>query len=247
MKQIAVMFSGGIDSSYLTTRLDGTYDRIRLVTFDVPWAIRKRVPSDAAGQLMRLCTKSEVTHEYVDLADLTRRIRGGLLQVEIDNRKVGHAYSWCLGCKMSMHVAMILYAKKNGIDEVADGSKGNDAHAAEQTPEAVRLFDEMYARHGVQHTCPVYDDYDPPHRSMLLRKLVLVDDNAVGRRHLKAMGFKIPPTIMNQDRLNQPFCPVSFSLNVLRLFRREEEGATTRYFELKRETVDRVIREELGG
>lgn len=247
MKEIAVMYSGGIDSSYLVTRLDGQYDRIHLVTFEVPLAIRRRVPSDGASQLARICTRSELVHTYVPLADTARRIRGGLLQVELDNRKVGHAYSWCLGCKIAMHARMVIYARTHGIEEVADGSKGNDAHAAEQSPEAIAQVEALYARHGVRHACPVYDDYEPTTASHLARRLVLVDDNALGRKRLLELGFRIPPTIFNQDRLNQPFCPVSFGLNVIRLFRRVRPGAVTRYFELKAPVVDEVIREALGA
>lgn len=241
------MYSGGVDSSYLVTRLDGQYDRIRLVTFRVPWAIRKEIPSDGARQLMSICRKSEITHEYLDLTGLTRRIRGGLLQVEIDNRRVGHAYSWCLGCKLSMYTAMVIYALKHGITEVADGNKGNDAHAAEQTPEAVALISELFRKYGIRHACPVYDDYEPVTAPAILRKLVLIDDNALGRRELKKLGFRIPPQILNQDRLNQPFCPVSFTLNVFRLVRREHAGATTRYFRLKEPIIDEVIREALAA
>ena len=246
MREIAVMYSGGVDSSYLVTRLDGVYDRIHLVTFDVPLSVRRRVPGEGAAQLQRLCTRSEITHCYLNMDDTVQRIRGGLLQAEIDNRTVGHAYSWCLGCKMAMHTRMIIYARQHGIAQVADGSKGNDAHAAEQTPEAVTLFADMYARHGVQHSCPVYDDYDEPTAPLILRKMVLVDDNALGRRRLLEMGFHIPPRILNADRLNQPFCPVSFCLNVVRLVRRERDGATTRYFALKQPIVDQLIREEVG-
>lgn len=246
MKEIAVMYSGGIDSSYLVTRLDGLYDRVRLVTFDVPYSIRRRVPGVGAEQLAKICTKSEITHEYVPMDETVQQIRGGLLQCEIDNRTVGHAYSWCLGCKMSMHARMIIYARQHGLAQVADGNKGNDAHAAEQTPEAVALVEQMYARHGVEHTCPVYDDYDEPTAPLILRKLVLVDDNTLGRRRLQELGFKIPPRILNADRLNQPICPVSFCLNILRLVRREKAGATTRYFELKQALVDKLIRDEVG-
>ena len=78
MREIAVMYSGGIDSSYLVTRLDGLYDRIRLVTFDVPLSIRRRVPGVGAEQLSRICTKSEITHEYLNMDDIVQQIRGML-------------------------------------------------------------------------------------------------------------------------------------------------------------------------
>jgi 7-cyano-7-deazaguanine synthase in queuosine biosynthesis len=246
MTEVAVMFSGGVDSSYLVTRLDGQYDRIRLVTFDVPYSIRKRTPTASAEQLARICQRSEVTHEYLDMNQAARRIRGGLIQAEIDNRKVGHAYSWCLGCKLSMYARMVTYAREHGITDVADGAKGNDLHAAEQSPEAVALIDEMFVRYGLKHASPVYDEYEAPTEGYWARRLKLDDDNAMGRRRLKELGFHLPPQIFNQDRLVQPFCGVALMLNILRLVRRERPGATTRYYRMKEPLIDEVISEGLS-
>jgi 7-cyano-7-deazaguanine synthase in queuosine biosynthesis len=244
MKEILIHYSGGMDSSYLVAKLQDQYDRIHLVTFLVPYDTLANQTLPQVKELQKICDHAELTHQFISVKDNVLKVRGGLSQCERDNKSCGFAYSWCLGCKLTMHASMIVLAKRMNIKEVADGSQSNDIHAREQHEDTLNFVRAMYAEYGIEYSNPIYRDYAPVDAPTFFRRIELVDDSKTARDYLKDKGFKLPSRFFGQHRTNQPFCPVALCLNIARLFRREKEDAVEKYFSKKEGLLRKLIEED---
>lgn len=234
MKNIAIHYSGGIDSTYLVYKINEQYDNIHLVTFLVPFDLLHHQTLKPLSELKKICRNKNILHQFININKNILHVRGGIIKCEQDNKKHQFAYSWCLGCKLVMHASMIIYCRKHGISEVADGSQANDLHATEQHPGTLKLISQLYSEFEIAYSNPIYNDYDQVKAPIFLRRIEFVDDSKKGREVLRQQGFKLPIRFIGQHRTNQPFCAMALLLNILRLFRPEKKQSITSYFNDKK-------------
>ena len=91
-----------------------THDRLLLVTYRVPGMINVRFSERSAAQL-RSTFGDKVEHRIIDIRGFVHEVRGGALRCVTDNLHYGFYYSWCLGCKLSMHLTTIDVCRRRGI------------------------------------------------------------------------------------------------------------------------------------
>ena len=154
MRQIALMFSGGVDSTTAAVRLAERYDRVHLLTYDNGYwhthidRTRRRVEE------LRRRVGDRFVHEIASVRDLFELV---LSDPQAEFQRYGSGFVWCLGCKTAMHTRSILYNLEHGIGELADGSSGSTGEMVEQMPLSLELGTVFDGRHGIAFGNPIYD------------------------------------------------------------------------------------------
>jgi len=224
MKRCIVLFSGGIDSAYTVAKSAGEYDSMVLVTYVTPGMTRVKASLKVSSQLRRLYG-NKISHRIIDIRAEVDSLRGGAARCVADNVKYRFFYSWCLGCKVAMHLHTVKLCRELGIKEVLDGSNIYDALAMEQYEEVKGIFREIYLENGISYISPFYrEDGGPAERGRvygLLRRLGLVKDSTQKRvAYLRKEGIDVGWGFVDQYRSCQPSCVASLLFNIPRIFLR---------------------------
>ncbi len=150
--RIAILFSGGVDSTATAIYfLKQGYDT-RLLTFDngaekwldlaeykAEW-IKKQFPERCSWELL------DSTHLFHELA---------IRSLEKDVKKYGNLV--CCGCKLAMLCEAIIYCRRNGISMLADGFQRAQDYYPEQTPDYMIPADGFARAYGIQYLHPFWE------------------------------------------------------------------------------------------
>jgi hypothetical protein len=159
--EVAVMFSGGIDSLLASVLLAQEYDKVHLVTFDkgyLEFGVKNNLPN--VELLKEKVGADRITHQIVDIKDLHKAISVRFFFKE--RKKYNSEIRWCVGCRLSMNIAALIFALENNLIGYADGSnreqipsEANLTGTAENYPPIVnggKKFAEEYAVHFLTPT-----------------------------------------------------------------------------------------------
>ncbi len=188
MPEVALMFSGGVDSTMAAALLAERFDRVHLLTYHnghgTAWMGRsaKRVEELRARYGAERFTHTlDSTQSFMqevvtrDLVDNYREYRSGFI--------------WCMGCKLAMHARSAIYCLENGVRHMADGSSGSTQEMVEQMVVSLSLIRLFYASYGIDFTTPVYD-------------IPREDEQA----ELRSRGFRMGVQILGRNVGIQPQC-----------------------------------------
>lgn len=154
-KRIVVLFSGGADSTSVAVHYLKNGYHAHLITFD-NGAQRWLSLSKYKGKSIEMQFPESCVYGLLDCTKLFREL--AIRNLEEDVRRYGNLV--CCGCKLAMLAEAILYCKKNGIAEIADGFKKEQDYYPEQTPEYMDMADEFARRHGISYRHPLYETGD---------------------------------------------------------------------------------------
>jgi hypothetical protein len=209
MKTAVILFSGGIDSTYVAAKTVADLDKLILITYRVPGMVMIERSLNSSNQLKRLYGP-KVEHRLIDIRDFVRATRGGAVKCVKDNIKYKFFYSWCLGCKLSMHLATIDFCKKNNYSLVIDGSNAYDHHALEQRKDALDLFAGIYEKNGIEYKNVFYYEDIAPSNTLtanIMRRFGLLKDSTAHRvEYLRKLGINLGKGFASQYRATQPSC-----------------------------------------
>gem|GEM_PF-1921843 len=216
-----VLFSGGVDSTYTAARSAPDYDRLVLITYQVPGMANVEASRRSAGQLIRVFGH-KFSHLILDIRDFVTARRGGVGQCLRDNLTYRFYYSWCLGCKMSMHLYTIELCRRHRIGTVLDGSNEYDVHALEQHRDVKEWIARLYESAGIHFSAPHYTDETVRHSrgffNTILKHLALLRDSTQPRvAWLRTQGIDMGQGLLSQYRKTQPSCTMSLPFNALRV------------------------------
>lgn len=254
MKTALVLFSGGVDSTYIVTRSVDGFDKLVLMTYRVPGMIRVERSRKSSEQLIARWP-DKIEHRVLDIADFVTERRGNAVDCVRDNVRYKFFYSWCMGCKVSMHLYTMRYCNEHGIEFVLDGSNFYDAHALEQHKEVKDLLSEVYRSHGIEFVTPHYfEEGVTAERSAqldFLRHLSLHKDSTEFRNvHLKSLGIDLGKGLGSQYRATQPSCLTSVFFNAarvpLKLVFGEEQGCCYMSHGYLNYITDKIYGREFG-
>ncbi len=161
--EVAVMFSGGIDSLLAAVLLLQTYDKVHLITFDkgyLEFGVKNNIPN--VERLQAKFGADRVTHEIIDLKKVVKRI--AYKKLRKDRKKYNLETRWCVGCRLGMNTGGLLYALEHNLVGYADGSnreqvpsEANLTGTAENYPSIVNRNKNFAAAYGVHFLTPTYE------------------------------------------------------------------------------------------
>jgi len=181
-KKVAVMFSGGTDSTYAAWSQIPHYDEIHLVSF-IRMGLRKlQNPEGIIERLRKVSLYKEIIYDQISNEDIYQKMTPHaekweahqlVLSQEIEplwenphGRRLGREKydadkitlfmaNECLQCKVAMHLAAIKYCKENNITHLCDGGNVEQLDDASQLEEIKDIAREIFARFGIHYFSPV--------------------------------------------------------------------------------------------
>ncbi len=158
----ALLFSGGIDSTYEALTLKG---KLHLVSFYNGYG---QFFVERSYLRFRELDSARFTHE----SHSVRRIFKKLLLDTLAEDMLYGGFVWCLSCKLAMHTKMIMLCKKKGIKKVHDGSSEDSSEMVEQSQFAKELISELYRSYSIEF---VTSSYTVPRK----KKIAFLKENGI--------------------------------------------------------------------
>lgn len=175
--EVAVMFSGGIDSLLASVLLQQKFDKVHLITFDkgyLEFGVKNNQPN--VERLKATYGADRITHEIVDLKDVVKRI--AVKKIFKDRKKYNMETRWCVGCRMGMNTGGLLYALEHDLIGYADGSNreqvpsdANLTGTAENFPSIVNRHKNFAMDYAVHFITPTYEYGSREERRAKLKEL----------------------------------------------------------------------------
>ncbi len=194
-KDLAMMFSGGLDTTLAAARLleSGEAERLHLLTFCNGFCVGVGNSAVHVEELRRLYGADRVVHEIIYVTEIFEELRSPVVDLV---RKWGSTLAIDLCCRLSFETAAIIYCMNNGVAALCDGTNIDQGRLFLEKPEYLRVAREYFAEHGVHYFSPVYG------RS----------GGRKGRRdELKRRGLSVGPPAFEKLNItsslfHQPFC-----------------------------------------
>lgn len=248
--EVALMFSGGIDSLLSAVMLLENFRRVHLITFNKGY-LEFGLKNNQANikRLKSIYGADRFANHIVNIKDLTRTVTGR--EIRKDFRDYGSEIAWCVGCRLSMNIGALIYTLENRLEAMADGSnreqipgEENIVATAENFPDVVSLMRNFAARYHVDFLTPVYEFGSRDERRKKLTELGM-DIDYLSKDHAKTLKGMITPDIF---RRSQPVCLsgwiIHWKRNLLGIPVDQDEAKTVEYIRFKQEEVIlRYIRE----
>ena len=112
VKKALVLYSGGLDSTFVAALAAPELDKVHLLTYQVPTMYGVGRTLIHLEELRRLYGPEKIEHDMVDLRPLILLIRGGFFGIVRDCVRYRFAKPVCVGCKIVMHLSTIRHCKQ---------------------------------------------------------------------------------------------------------------------------------------
>ena len=196
---VALLFSGGLDSTLAATVLAQNYDRVHLVSVSRGYGHTKVGRTSRRFEELRArLDPNKFDHVILSAKDLFRR---AILRTLVhDVVKYKGLFVICVGCKLVMHTIGAIYCLERGIPNIADGASGATGWMSDQTEEALQGYRQLHAALGLRYSNPV----------------VQITNRQDERDRLKELGFSTGRKVAGRDLGTQPVCLYGDLLTFLR-------------------------------
>ena len=152
---VAIMFSGGRDSSLATVTycLRG-YD-VQLLRFSTGFGIPSPLPGIREAELRARFKNQLLPSVLMPVYGIVRAISSAT--IEEDFRRFNGKNLVLLGEKLAIHAASLTFCLENQINILADGTSGYQAEMPEQRPVAIGFFRDLSTRYGIRYETPIVE------------------------------------------------------------------------------------------
>ncbi|MDD8025196.1 MAG: 7-cyano-7-deazaguanine synthase [Acidobacteriota bacterium] len=245
--EVAVMFSGGIDSLLASVLLAQEYDKVHLVTFDkgyLEFGVKNNLPN--VDRLKEKFGADRITHQVIDIKDLHRAISVRFFFKE--RKKYNSEIRWCVGCRLSMNIGAMIFALENNLVGYADGSNreqipsdANLTGTAENYPSIVNAGKKFAQSYAVHFLTPTYDFGGREMRRQKLGEMGFAIDY-LSQDHSKTISGMMTKEVVKRS---QPMCfsgwLMHWKRNLLGKPIDQNEDMTVAYVRGKQDNVVREV------
>lgn len=259
--EIAVLFSGGTDSTLAAATMQETFRRVHLVTYDRfgfhstgNTAVNATMLQNKFGpeKFVHRTMKFDPLFEHLSYERYLRNwFKYGFFQL-----------STCGLCKLAMHARTIKYCLDHGVTNVCDGANMGMSIFPDQMKGVLDEYQQMYAHFGITYSNPVYFMTPPAEKSYIETSNLGVIPSFLpptdaprtetpGQK-LHRLGLAPAPDVKGSayDRKRQPRCHqlVLFNIFAIGYFKAPQRYGTYAeksrdYFKDKIKTVTRLLDE----
>ena len=154
--QVAVLFSGGTDSTLTSALVQERFERVHLVTYNRMGFHSTENTGVNAEMLKDRYGHERFHHEIIRVEKLFKWIS---YERYIRNTMRHGLYmlSTCGLCKLAMHMRTVKYCVDNGIEHVADGANQAMSMFPAQMAPVIERMQEMYSHFGLTYGNPVFE------------------------------------------------------------------------------------------
>jgi len=243
----AVMFSGGIDSLLASVLLLKNHDKVHLITFDkgyLEFGVKNNLPN--VERLKAAYGEDRITHQVIDIKDVVKRI--SVSSFFKDRKEYNAETRWCVGCRISMNAAALMFSLDNNLVGFADGSnreqipsEGNLTGTAENFPSIVNRSKALAAEYAVQFMTPTYEFGSREDRRSKLKELGF-DIDYLSQDHSKKISGMMTKEVVKRS---QPMCfsgwMIHWKRNLFGKLVEQDEAKTVDYVSKKQAGIVREV------
>jgi len=198
-KEVALLFSGGLDSTLAATVLKETYDKVHLLSVARGYGqLKVGRTRRRFDELSDLAGEDEYMYSLLRANSLFRRVVVRSLFRDIVKYK--GLFVICVGCKLVMHTVGAIYCLSEGIPNIADGASGATEWMSDQAMAALDGYRNLHAALGLSYSNPVVE----------------IRDREEERKRLRELGISTGRKVAGRDYGTQPICLYGDSLAFLR-------------------------------
>nr|BDT30127.1 7-cyano-7-deazaguanine synthase [Bacteriovorax sp. HI3] len=260
-KAVAILFSGGTDSTLTAAMLQENFEKVHLVTYD---RFGFHATDNTAIQTQALKEKygeERFVHTFLNVDKLFQHVS---YENYFENIKKHGLFnlSTCGLCKLSMHVRTIKYCIDNEVYFVADGANQAMTMEPAQMKPVIDEMKRMYAHFGITYFNPVFEMDGPEDKDFINKSnaklLARESDYSVASfENEKTPGFKLykmglapSPNVKGSDydKKRQPRCFqfIIFNIFALKYFManktyEEYTDLTTKFYSDKIKSMIKLI------
>jgi len=151
--EVALLFSGGIDSTLATVALALKGYEIHLLTMNNGVLNKNEFTESRYNELKEIFPENIVNWKKLICRKLFIEIA---LENLDENLKTYNSNLICLGCKLSMHTVGVTYCLENNIKIIADGYTRYQSYLAEQVPESIDILKKFDLNFEIEYINPIY-------------------------------------------------------------------------------------------
>ena len=161
MNEVAVLFSGGTDSTCTAVMAAQQYDRVHVLTMQRFGMFGVEKSDTNFRKIAEMFGEDRFVRP--DLMGVDRLFRHLSYSSYLrDLRRHGLMnLTTCGVCKLAMHTRALVYCLQNGVSRVWDGANRNMYIFPAQMEGVMGLLRDMYARYGIEYENPVFEFEDP--------------------------------------------------------------------------------------
>ena len=160
MKRIAILYSGGVDSTAAAVIMAKQFDQVYLLSFKRSGLFNVENTGKNVNLLESKFGKNKFFHSIIEVDKLFQMISSAEYFQSL--KKYGFfTLSTCGLCKLAMHVRALIYCLDNDIHHVADGANKHMFYFPDQTAEYINEIKNLYSRFQITYLNPVFD-FDCP-------------------------------------------------------------------------------------
>lgn len=174
-KVVALLYSGGCDSTLSAAILAESFDTIHLITIKHYATWNVRMAKVNVAKLQRRFPNVIFKHVFLNSSKLFLKLQKYFFN-DFFNFRFLTLYV-CGACKLAMHTELIIYSLKNNIYCAASGASHEMNMFPAQTEGGIKQLENYYREYGIKLLCPVFLEKDAD------RKAVAID--IMDRWHLK--------------------------------------------------------------
>jgi 7-cyano-7-deazaguanine synthase in queuosine biosynthesis len=196
-EQVAVMFSGGTDSTLAAAIAAETFKKVHLVSFHVSQMSNWERQRKGAQVLIDRYGANKVVHRMIDNDALFRELHLGHYFRDLKKYGLFLACLVCPACAVGMTTRVLVYCRQYGCRYVWDGvqSEGSSEHIYPILRRNIYVRITEFCRdYGVIHESPVYDISRTDH--------VLYEMGLTDRKQLKLRALG-DADMQNEKYVNQ--------------------------------------------
>ncbi|MEE2829966.1 MAG: hypothetical protein VX498_12320 [Myxococcota bacterium] len=186
-KEIALMFSGGVDSTATAVMLAERYERVHLVCYRNGYGHYYHHRTEARVHELNRRLGDRFIFSLIGVKEHFDRIL--VDRVLKDYKAYRSGFIWFMGCKMAMHLRSVIYCLEHGLPVSTDGSNSDTDEMVEQSLLSLSLIQHFYEDNAVEFGTPVYE----------VRR-------AESRQVIKDLGLKMGVQVMDRHLCIQPTC-----------------------------------------
>jgi len=196
---VAVSFSGGLDTTLAVTLLLERFERVHLNVYCNGYCLRVHSAHPRVEKLQDLYGAERVVCNTMAVRS---ELDGILPDYAGDLDRIGSPLLFDLCCRFAMEIRTIVYCLERGISHAADGLNCAQPLIFLLEPDYIALADQFMAEYKIEFLHPVYNSGERPERRAALESQGL-NDEVRPLTMLQKLGLM--PQISEQI-MNQPLC-----------------------------------------
>ena len=160
-KEIAILYSGGADSTVAAILMASKFKKIHLLTFNTSFLTNVEKTKINVGKIKTKFKHINFIHKIINIEKIYNLINRTNYLQDLFKYKLFKVYSFDLNLRLSMMIATILYCKRYNIKNVAHGiNRYAGIEIPSQMKNVLEQFNLLFKRNEITLLNPVYDYKD---------------------------------------------------------------------------------------